>query len=326
MLDLESFNKKRALIFGILGQDGSLLSEFLLSKGYVVHGVYRSYNNYFESIKNKIIIEDISLLDENSVLRGIEKIQPDEIYNFAVVHKGGGCWDENIEHLFQINTMGVNRILNAILKVNKNIKFFQASSCEVFSSQYHEEYVDEYSKKEPNTPYGISKHSADLMIQSYRQKYGLKCCSGILFPHESERRRSDFFTKQFIKNAIKFKNNEVTEIIIGNIYSHRDWGYAKDYIEAMWLMLQHDNFMDFVISSNNFYRITDFIEQVFLNLEIPTEVGYSVLKIDKELYRDRKTDTIIAGDNARIKTMLSWEPKTKFEEWVKIMVKSELNG
>lgn len=340
---------KTALITGITGQDGSYLTEFLLEKGYVVHGIIRRasvlntwkidhlYNNP-EILDKKLFLHYGDITDTTSVLNIIKETKPDEIYNLAAQSHVKVSF-EIPEITAQIDAVGVLRLLEAIRKLNldKKIKLYQASTSELFGKVI-ETPQNENTPFYPRSPYGIAKLYAFWIIKNYREAYNLFTCNGILFNHESERRGFNFVTRKITIGLSKIKLGKQDFLELGNLDAKRDWGYAKDYVEAMWLMLQKDTPDDYVIATGETHTIREFIECACKELDIPliwqgdglNEIGINkdngktIIKINPKYFRPTEVDLLL-GDPSKAKRDLSWEAKTKFKDLVKIMVNHDYN-
>ena len=335
---------KVALITGITGQDGSYLAEFLLEKGYEVHGITRraSISNTARIdhliAKNAITLHDGDLSDSSSLIRIIGLVQPDEIYNLAAQSHVQVSFDVP-EYSGDVDAIGVLRILEAvrILGLAKKTKVYQASTSELFGK------VEEVPQREttpfhPYSPYAVAKQYGFWIVKEYREAYGMFAVNGILFNHESERRGENFVTRKITLAAGRIAEGIQDHLELGNMDSLRDWGYAKDYVECMWLILQHDKPEDFVIATGVQHSVREFCEYAFreagIELEFKGEgmdevgidkaTGKVVIEVSKEFYRP--TDVVnLWGDPTKAKSELGWNPtKTTFEELVKIMVKHDM--
>lgn len=315
---------KKALIVGITGQDGSYLAELLLSKGYEVHGIVRrsSNGNLFRisHILNKINLYFGDLSDSLSLLKIIKSVEPDEIYNLAAQSQVYVSF-EIPEYTGNVTGLGSVRLLETIKILNPKIKYFQAVSSEIFGDTL-ESPQTEHTICNPKNPYGISKFYAYQMGKVYREKYKIFVCSGIMYNHESPRRSENFVTRKITKAIAKIVAKEQKELFLGNIDDKRDWGYAKDYVEAMYLMLQHDNPDDYIIATGKTHSVRDFLDIAFefVNLD-----WHKYVKTDPNLIRPLDNRKVIfQGDNSKARKTLNWSPKTSFEELVKLMVKADL--
>jgi len=313
--------KKKAVITGITGQDGSYLAELLLDKEYDVIGMARrSSSSNFERIKhleNKITIEYGDLADQTSINRILDKYKPNEVYNLAAQSFVKTSFDQPIL-TSDITGIGVTRVLEAIKTICPKAKFYQASSSEMFG-KVQTTPQDEKTRFYPRSPYGTAKAYAHHMTVNYRESYNMFACSGILFNHESPRRGKEFVTQKIINGAVSIKNQKSKNINLGNLEAIRDWGYAKDYCVAMWLMLQQDEPDDYVIGTGKTNSVKDFCDISFklLNLNYEEHVV-----VDENYFRPAEVDLLVA-DASKAKSKLGWEPKTNLEELIKIMIESE---
>ena len=333
---------KKALITGITGQDGSYLAEFLLEKGYEVHGITRraslANTARIEHIMDKITLHDGDLSDSSSLIRIINIVQPDEIYNLAAQSHVQVSFDVP-EYSGDVDALGVLRILEAcrILGLTKKTKVYQASTSELYGK------VEEVPQKEttpfhPYSPYAVAKQYGFWMIKEYREAYGMFAVNGILFNHESERRGHNFVTRKITLAAGRIACGLQDKLYLGNLDSLRDWGYAKDYVECMWLMLQQDKPEDFVIATGVQHTVREFTELAFHNVGIELEwqghgteekgidkaTGRVLVEVSKEFYRP--TDVVnLWGDPTKARTQLGWNTqKTSYEELVALMAKHDL--
>jgi len=335
-------NNKKALITGVTGQDGAYLSQLLLSKGYEVYGTARrgasekfSRLEYL-GIKNKINIIDFDLLEISNINKVVDKIRPTEIYNLAAQSFVPTSFDLPIL-TSDINAMGTLRLLEAILHIDKNIKFYQASTSEMFG-KVKKIPQNEETLLHPRSPYGVSKAFAHYATINYRESYDIFACSGILFNHESPLRGHEFVTKKIAKTLSKIKLGSDEILSIGNVDAKRDWGYAGDYVNAMWLMLNHNIADDYIVSMGINNSVKDFINQCLKILNIDYEwqgegVNAKVLnkhnnkvivKVDPKFFRPAEVDSLI-GDPSKIKKILKWQPEYTFDKLVAEMVNFELD-
>ncbi len=309
---------KTALITGITGQDGSYLAELLLKKDYEVYGIVRrSSTSNVERIKH--IQDDIKLiqgdlLDQNSLIEAIEGSQPDEIYNLAGQSFVPATWDKPVL-TGEFTALGATRLLEAIRLVNKNIRFYQASTSEIFGKAA-EVPQNEQTRFYPRSPYGVAKLYAHWITVNYRESYDMFCCSGILFNHESPRRGLEFVTRKVSNAVARIKLGLSKELKMGNLDAKRDWGFAGDYVEAMWLMLQQDEPEDFVISTGETHSIEELVDIAFTHAGLEWK-DYVV--IDPKFVRPAEVD-LLMGDSSKARDKLKWRPKVKFEELIRIMV------
>jgi GDPmannose 4,6-dehydratase len=313
---------RRALITGITGQDGSYLAELLLSKGYEVWGmVRRSSTETFERIqhiRDKVKIRQADLLDQLSLIRLLEEARPDEVYNFAAQSFVPTSWEQPVLTA-EFDAVGVTRVLEAIRLVNPKIKFYQASSSEMFGK------VREAPQKEttpfyPRSPYGVAKVYGHFITVNYRESYGLFAVSGILFNHESPRRGLEFVTRKVTDGAARIKLGLTDKLFLGNLDAKRDWGYAGDYVEAVYLMLQQKEPLDYVISSGQSHSVRDLVQTAFSYVGLDWEKH---VKVDPQFVRPAEVD-ILLGDSGLAQKNLGWKPKTTFEGLIKMMVEADL--
>ncbi|KXK20759.1 MAG: GDP-mannose 4,6-dehydratase [Chloroflexi bacterium OLB15] len=312
---------KRALITGITGQDGSYLAEFLLEKGYEVFGLVRRSSMYnFERIKHiqdriQLIAGDMS--DQTSLIAALRESRPEEVYNLAAQSFVQTSWPQPV-FTGDVTALGVTRLLDAIRTVNPDIRFYQASSSEMFGK------VQEVPQREstpfyPRSPYGVAKVYGHWITVNYRESYNMHATSGILFNHESPRRGLEFVTRKVTYHAAKIALGLANELRIGNLDSQRDWGFAGDYVEAMWLMLQQDVPDDFVIATAKTHSVQRLIEVAFeyMNLEWSRYVVQ-----DPKFMRPAEVDLLI-GDPSKARERLGWKPRVSFEELIQMMVKAD---
>lgn len=315
--------KKRVLITGITGMDGSHLADFLLDKNYEVFGMVRRSSNLnltnISHINEKINFLNGDITDQNSLLRCLKDSNPDEVYNLAAQSFVGESWNTP-EQTSDVTGLGVLRILESIREFNPKIKFYQASSSEMFGRMV-ENPANEKTPFYPRSPYGVSKLYGHWITINYRESYDLFACSGILFNHESERRGIEFVTRKISDGIAKIHLGMNDHIALGNLDARRDWGYAPDYVEAMWLMLQKESPDDYVISTGIDYSIRDFLDVAFDIIGISNWKKY--VKKDLRFYRPAEVD-VLRGDSSKAKKILGWEPKTKFEDLVRIMVENDI--
>ena len=313
---------KKALITGITGQDGSYLAEFLLLKGYEVYGMVRrsSTINYerISHIQDRLKLMPGDLLDQNSLIEALKISEPDEVYNLGAQSFVPTSWNQPVL-TGEFTALGVTRMLEAIRTVNPKIRFYQASSSEMFG-KIQETPQNEKTPFYPRSPYGVAKVYGHWITVNYRESYGIFCCSGILFNHESPRRGLEFVSRKVTSAAAKIKLGLQKELRMGNLDAHRDWGFAGDYVEAMWLMLQQDEPEDFVIATGISHSVQHLIQAAFDHLGLDWE---EYVKIDPKLLRPAEVDYLV-GDAKKATTKLGWQPKVTFEELVKMMVDSDL--
>ena len=337
--------KKVALIFGVTGQDGAYLSKLLLSKGYTVNGVVRrssSINTYrLDDIykdpfakKRNFILHYGDVTDSLSVLNIIQKVKPNEIYNLAAQSHVKVSF-EIPEYTTNADALGTIRILEAIIKTNRKIKFYQAGSSEMFGKVVQTPQTEK-TPFYPRSPYGVAKVYSYWITLNYRESYNLFACNGILFNHESPLRGETFVTKKVVKALCKIKFKKQKKLILGNINAKRDWGHAKDYVEAMWKMLQQKKPDDFVICTGKQYSIKNFINLVSKKLKIKIrwkgkgvnekgfdENGNCIIECNKRYFRPAEVDTL-QGDYSKARKILKWKPKNNIDALIDDMVSYEL--
>lgn len=332
--------KKIAFITGITGQDGSYLAEFLLNKGYEVHGMLRRTSIFntkrIESINDKIHTHYGDMSDSSSINRLIDKIQPDEIYNLAAQSHVKVSFDVP-ETTGDVDALGTLRILDSIKYSKKKIKFYQASTSELFSGKSDTVPQSERTPFEPRSPYAAAKLYSYWLTVNYREAYNLFAVNGILFNHESPRRGETFVTKKISMAVANIKKGHQDRIVLGNLDSMRDWGYAPDYVVAMWLMMQLKEPRDLVISSGESHTVREFVEVAFDVVGIKIvwtgigidEKGFDkrdgrlLVEVSKEYYRPIEVD-YLRGDSSQAQEILNWKPSVTFKELVKIMVEYDL--
>ena len=313
---------KKALITGVTGQDGSYLADFLLEKGYEVYGMVRRSSmekfDRIEHIKDRIKIRQADLLDQYSISKIIAEVQPDEVYNLAAMSFVPTSWDQPVLTA-EFTAIGVTRMLEAIRAVNPRIRFYQASSSEMFG-MVKEIPQTELTSFHPRSPYGVAKVYGHWITVNYRESYNIFGVSGILFNHESPRRGIEFVTRKVTYNAAKIKLGLSKELRLGNLEAKRDWGYALDYVEAMWLMLQQDKPDDFVIASGETHSVQELVEIAFSHVGLDYK---DFVVLDKTFIRPAEVD-LLRGDYSKAKKILGWQPKVNFAELVKMMIDSDL--
>jgi GDPmannose 4,6-dehydratase len=313
---------RRALITGITGQDGSYLAELLLDRGYEVHGmVRRSSTEKFERLehlRDRITFHQGDLLDQRSLSDTLKAARADEIYNLAAMSFVAASWVQPTLTA-EFTGVGVTRLLEAMREVSPEARFYQASSSEMFGKVL-ETPQNEATPFYPRSPYGVAKAYGHFITVNYRESYDLHATCGILFNHESERRGLEFVTRKVAWHAAAIKHGLRDELRLGNLDARRDWGYARDYVEAMWLMLQRDEAEDFVIATGKSHTVRECVEIAFDQAGLGWE-GY--VKIDDTLKRPAEVDLLV-GDASKAKRVLGWEPKTSFEQLIRLMVDSDL--
>lgn len=312
----------RALITGITGQDGSYLAEFLLKKGYTVIGMIRRSSTEscerIAHIQNKVILVQGDLFDQLSLINIIEDHQPDEVYNLAAQSFVPTSWGQPVLTA-DFNAVGVTRILEAIRFIDKKIRFYQASSSEMFG-KVHETPQKETTPFYPRSPYGVAKVYGHWITVNYRESYGIHASSGILFNHESPRRGLEFVTRKISDGAARIKLGLQDKLALGNLDARRDWGFAGDYVRAMWLMVQQEKPENFVIATGRTHSVEEFAKLAFarLNLDYKKHVF-----TDQRFVRPAEVD-ILQGDSSLAKNKLGWVPEVSFEELVNMMVDADL--
>ena len=341
-------DKKVALITGITGQDGSYLAEFLLKKNYIVHGIKRRtsiintdrIDHIFENPEHQNVdffLHHGDMTDSSSLINIIEKVQPDEIYNLAAQSHVMVSFEEP-EYTANSDALGPLRILEAIriLSLEKKTRYYQASTSELFGLA-QEIPQNETTKFYPRSPYGVAKLYAYWITVNYREAYNLFACNGILFNHESPVRGETFVTRKITLGLAKIKKGIQKSLSLGNLDAKRDWGHAKDYVQAMWLMLQQENPEDLVIATGQQHSVREFIEEAASNLEMKikwqgsneNEIGLwndePIIKINPKYFRPTEVDSLL-GDASKAMQKLNWKPQISFEELVSEMIKSDLEG
>ena len=317
---------KTALITGILGQDGPYLAKFLLEKGYKVFGLLRRYSNPsfsnldYLGITKKIEFVDGDMSDESSLLHLIKRTLPDEVYNLAAQSFVGASWHQ-AKLTTEINALGVLYLLNAIKLFSPTTKFYQASTSEMFGISHDEGFQDETTIFHPRSPYGISKVYAYWMTINFRESYDLFTCNGILFNHESPIRGIQFVTRKITDGVARIKMGLDKELHLGNLDARRDWGFAGDYVEAMYLMLQHKTPDDYVIGTGENHSVKEFVEEAFKVAGITDWEKYVV--VDARFQRPAEVPNLKARPE-KAQKQLGWKAKTSFKELVKMMVEADL--
>lgn len=313
---------KRALITGITGQDGSYLAELLLSKGYKVYGLTRRSSTIITDriahIQNKIELISGDLFDSSSLINALEVAQPDEVYNLAAQSFVHTSWHQPVLTA-EFTAVGVTRMLEAVKKVCPKARFYQASSSEMFGKVQAVPQV-EGTPFYPRSPYGVAKLYGHWITINYRESFGMHASSGILFNHESPRRGIEFVTRKITYNVALIKHGMANELRLGNLDARRDWGFAGDYVEAMWLMLQQDSPDDYVVSMNETHAVQEFVELAFERADLDWK---KYVKIDERFVRPAEVDLLI-GSADKAKQKLGWEPKTTFKQLVNMMVDSDM--
>lgn len=315
--------QKRALITGCSGQDGSYLAEFLLSKGYEVHGMLRrsSTSNIWriDQIYNLITLHHSDITDQGSLHRLLEEVDPDEVYNLAAQSFVHVSFDHPVS-TGDMTALGVARLLEAIRNVNPMIKFYQASSSEMFG-KVQETPQSEKTPFYPRSPYGIAKLYGHWMTVNYRESYNMFCTSGILFNHESPRRGLEFVTRKITNGIAKIQAGKLDKLRLGNLEAKRDWGHACDYVKAMWMMLQQEKPEDYVIATGETHSVREFLDVAFSHVGLDFR-DYVV--IDQQLFRPAEVQ-LLCGDARKAFEQLGWRPEISFEQLVKDMVDYDMS-
>jgi len=336
---------KKALITGITGQDGSYLAELLLGKGYEVHGIIRRASTFNTSRIDhlytdphingvKLFLHYGDLSDGSNINRILEKVRPDEIYHLGAQSHVRVSFDIP-EYTGDVSGLGTLRILDAIRETGIKTKFYQASSSEMFGKAL-EIPLKETTPFYPRSPYGVAKVYAYWITKNYREAYNLFACNGILFNHESPRRGETFVTRKITRGLARIKLGKEKRLYLGNLDAKRDWGYAKDFVEGMWLMLQQDKPDDYLLATNETHTVREFAEETAKHFGfdlvwkgkgvkekgVDKKTGETIIEIDPKYFRPAEVD-ILLGDYSKAKKQLGWEPKVRFNELVKIMAKAD---
>lgn len=313
---------KSALITGITGQDGSYLAELLLEKGYKVHGIVRRLStpntSRIQHLLDSVTLYDADLSDQLSLIKAIQKSEPDEIYNLAAQSFVATSWDQALL-TGDYTGLSVTRMLEAARMLNPKVRFYQASSSEMYGKVL-ETPQSENTPFYPRSPYGVAKVYGHFITVNYRESYGMYCVSGILFNHESPRRGIEFVTRKITDGVAKIAAGKQKQLTLGNLDAKRDWGYAKDYVEAMWLMLQQKTPEDFVIATNETHSVREFCELSFgrAGLDYRDHVV-----VDERFMRPAEVELLL-GDASKAHKQLGWKPKTSFKDLVHIMTDADL--
>jgi len=333
---------KRALVTGITGQDGAYLAQYLLNQGYEVYGAARRNSNYntqrlqILGIEDQVKIKEFELLEETNIRNVIDSVKPDEVYNLGAQSFVGASFDTPL-YTAEVTGLGTLRVLEAIRTTSPETKFYQASSSEMFGKVMETPQTEE-TPFYPRSPYGVAKVFSHFITMNYRESYNIFACCGILFNHESPLRGNEFVTKKISKAIAKIKKGQQEKLVLGNLDSKRDWGFAGDYVEAMHLMLQVDKPDDYVVSTGETHSVREFVE-VTLNhagisfewsgegvdtVAIDKDTGKEIVVCSKDCYRPAEVDLLL-GDCSKATKVLGWEPKTKFESLAEMMINYELN-
>ena len=315
---------RRALITGVTGQDGSYLAELLLDKGYQVHGmVRRSSTESFERIAHlgdRISLHQADLLDQVSLVNLLREVQPAEVYNLAAQSFVPTSWLQP-SLTGEFTALGVTRMLEALRLVDSGIRFYQASSSEMFG-RVQETPQNEDTPFYPRSPYGVAKVYGHWITVNYRESYGLFAVSGILFNHESPRRGREFVTRKVSESVARIALGLQDDLHLGNLDAKRDWGYALEYVDAMWRMLQGDEARDYVVGTGQHHSVRDLVEAAFAHVKLDPD---DFVRVDPDLVRPAEVETLLA-DASRVKRDLGWAPQTPFEDLVRLMVEADLEA
>src|SRR4051794_40492812 len=313
---------RRALITGITGQDGSFLADLLLEKGYEVHGmVRRSSTETFqrlEHIRDDLTLHTGDLLDQRSLVDVLRACEPQEIYNLAAMSFVAASWSQPVLTA-EFTATGVTRMLEAMRDVTPDARFYQASSSEMFG-MVREVPQSETTPYYPRSPYGVAKVYGHFITVNYRESYDLFACSGILFNHESERRGLEFVTRKVTHGAAAIKLGLAEHLALGNLDAERDWGYAKDYVEAMWLMLQQDEPDDYVIGTGEAHSVRELVEVAFAHVGVDPA---DYIRTDPRFLRPAEVEHLV-GDSSKARKKLGWQPRTSFQDLVRLMVDADM--
>jgi GDPmannose 4,6-dehydratase len=313
---------KRALITGITGQDGSYLAELLLENGYEVVGMVRRSStpnvSRIEHLLDRVTLKPADLLDQLSLLRLLDEVRPHEVYNLAAMSFVPASWDQPML-TGEFNSQGVTRLLDAVRRVDPGIRFYQASSSEMFG-KVREVPQTELTPFYPRSPYGVSKVFAHYITVNYRESYNLFAVSGMLFNHESPRRGIEFVTRKVSDGVARIKFGLADSLPIGNLDAQRDWGFAGDYVRAMWLMLQQDQADDYVIATGVCHSVRELVEIAFARVGLDWQ---KYVKVDQALLRPAEVDHLL-GDASKAKRVLGWTPQVDFRQLVEMMVDADL--
>jgi GDPmannose 4,6-dehydratase len=315
---------QKALITGITGQDGSYLAELLLEKGYEVHGLVRrssSFNTWrIDHVRDRLALHYGDLVDQNSLARTLETIEPQEVYNLAAQSHVKVSF-EMPEYTTDVTGLGVLRLLDAVRELGLPVRVYQAGSSEMYGL-VQETPQTERTPFHPRSPYAISKVFGHWMAVNYREGYGLHVSNGILFNHESPRRGENFVTRKITMGVAAIKQGKAKELRLGNLDAKRDWGFAKDYVEAMWLMLQQPQPDDYVVATGETHSVREFLEEAFASVGLAWQ---DFVKVDPKYFRPAEVDVLL-GDSTKARRVLGWKPKVGFKELVRLMVEADLAG
>jgi GDPmannose 4,6-dehydratase len=315
---------KKALITGITGQDGSYLAELLLEKGYEVHGLVRrssSFNTWrIDHVRDRLVLHYGDLVDQNSLARALEALEPDEVYNLAAQSHVKVSFDMP-EYTTDVTAIGVLRLLDAVRDLGLQARVYQAGSSEMYG-QVHETPQRETTPFHPRSPYAVSKVFGHYMAVNYRESYGMHVSNGILFNHESPRRGENFVTRKITMGVAAIKQGRAKELRLGNLDAKRDWGHAKDYVEAMWRILQQAQPSDYVIATGETHSVREFCEEAFGCVGLDWK---EFVKVDPKYFRPAEVDLLL-GDASKARKELGWVPKVTFKELARLMVEADLES
>ena len=315
---------KKALITGITGQDGSYLAELLLEKGYEVHGIVRrssSFNTWrIDHVRERLVLHYGDLVDQNSLARALEALHPDEVYNLAAQSHVKVSF-EMPEYTTDVTALGVLRLLDAVRDLKLKTRIYQAGSSEMFGL-VQETPQSEKTPFHPRSPYAVSKVCGHWLAVNYRESYEMYVANGILFNHESPRRGENFVTRKITMGVAAIKQGRAKELRLGNLDAKRDWGHARDYVEAMWLILQQDKPSDYVIATGETHSVREFCEEAFGCVGLDWK---DFVKVDSKYFRPAEVDLLL-GDASKARRELGWSPKVTFKELAKLMVEADLES
>ena len=313
---------RKAMITGITGQDGSYLAEFLLEKGYEVHGLVRrssSFNTWrIDHVRDRLALHYGDLVDQNSLVRTLGLVGPDEVYNLAAQSHVKVSF-EMPDYTADVTGLGVLRLLDAVRELGSKARVYQAGSSEMFGLVQQTPQTEK-TPFHPRSPYGVAKVFGHWMTVNYREGYGMHASNGILFNHESPRRGENFVTRKITMGLAAIKKGASKELRLGNLDAKRDWGYARDYVEAMWLMLQHEQPDDYVIATGETHSVREFLEEAFSYAGLEWE---KYVKVDPKYFRPAEVDSLL-GDPAKARAALGWKPKVAFRDLVRLMVDADM--
>jgi GDPmannose 4,6-dehydratase len=316
--------QRKAFITGITGQDGSYLAEFLLEKGYDVHGLVRrssSFNTWrIDAIRDRVHLHYGDLVDQHSLVHTLERVEPDEVYNLASQSHVRVSFDMP-EYTADVTALGVLRLLDAVRELGMKTRVYQAGSSEMFG-QVEETPQRETTRFHPRSPYAASKVFAHYMAMNYREGYGMYVANGILFNHESPRRGENFVTRKITLGVAAIKKGQSRQLLLGNIEAKRDWGYAGDYVEAMWLMLQQPQPDDYVVATGETHSVREFLEEAFSCAGLDWR---EFVRTDPKYFRPAEVDLLL-GDASKARTTLGWQPRVGFKDLVRLMVDADMAG